>query len=1249
MRFFLPSLLFGCCLLAGFAATGQTQTRVAALLEMSKKDSLESAAGQQRALESAPRKNWPATLHGKKRSFASLTGIGPEGRPIYLSTFNNTIAAASLGTSDLWTGGRSGLGLDGATASLKGKLGIWDGAGVLPTHVELAGRIVQKDQASANSGDGSAHATHVCGTLMAKGVKPAAKGMANGLQEIWAYDFGNDNAEMAAAAANGLLVSNHSYGTICGWYQDTDGSWLFYGDPNQNEDYNFGYYNDAAAKWDAIAYNAPYYLVVKAAGNSRDVNGPAVGKEFFYYDQNGNKQSALRTAALSGNNGYDIIGTTGNAKNILTVGAVNAVPNGYARKEDVVMTSFSSWGPTDDGRIKPDLVADGQNVLSCSSTGDNDYMVESGTSMSTPSIAGSLVLLQEYYARLFNGGFMRSASLKGLAIHTADEAGTNPGPDYKFGWGLMNTGKAAKVIGEAGANNNGPAAKHLLLEKNLSQGETHTYTLVAGSTGKLTATLAWTDPAGSVDATNKLDNPAPKLVNDLDIRVKSGSKLYYPWKLSGGSPSAAAFKGDNTIDNIEKIEIDSAILGQEYVLTVTNKNSLVGNSQAYSLIISGCGGNAYCASTATASGLYIQQFNLSALSQTVSGATCPVYEDFTTYNIGLKPNKSYPLFIRLGTCDGSTANRAVKVFLDYDGDGDFGGAGETVASGLAQGQDFSATIKVSGAATIGSSTRMRVVVADAAVPDTLRSCGSYSKGVTRDYRADFLPNDYDLSVSALSVPGEGTLPLSSQLVTVLVANKGGRSFAGIDLGAVVKNSSGGTTTMTGRYASPIDSAQTVAYTFQQPLYVLPNDTLSISAYLTSTIDENPANDTLKKTLTTDRFAGAVANECQNSVNYSYTNPTGAGIDWYDAATDAKAFSTDAKGSKTARYGQQSLYVGVGQRGRCGLSAKGSGSGGYQSPGNQFMKYTSTKPGILESVKLYTRFPGTVTFYAADITDQNSANYGYNTLASKTIDVYATSPVAEPNSVELNDVADKGAYFNIGLELPAGSHAIIVTTNGASVYRDRQVPSGSYPFKLGDWFSIDGNSAIASNGSSDPNFYKSYYYYLYDMTIRSTDCIGDRIPVPIQRTVFPKITFDGDSLRSNAPQGNQWYLDGKPLAGANGPKFKPTVFNGQYTLTVTDTFQCTKRSVPFYIDHIEPIVAGNPSKGGFEVSFYANEATPLQITLSTVNGKMALKKDYGTVQGNFSTVLATGGLASGVYFMTVNHRSGRSVKKIVVVP
>lgn len=103
------------------------------------------------------------------------------------------------------------------------------------------------------------------------------------------------------------------------------------------------------------------------------------------------------------------------------------------------------------------------------------------------------------------------------------------------------------------------------------------------------------------------------------------------------------------------------------------------------------------------------------------------------------------------------------------------------------------------------------------------------------------------------------------------------------------------------------------------------------------------------------------------------------------------------------------------------------------------------------------------------------------------------------------------------------------------------------------------------------------------------------------------------------------------------------------MTVTDTFQCTKRSVPFYIDHIEPIVAGNPSKGGFEVSFYANEATPLQITLSTVNGKMALKKDYGTVQGNFSTVLATGGLASGVYFMTVNHRSGRSVKKIVVVP
>jgi len=169
------------------------------------------------------------------------------------------------------------------------------------------------------------------------------------------------------------------------------------------------------------------------------VNGPAVGQPYWRYNSSGIMVSAgNRPAGISSNNGYDIIPTYGCAKDILTIGAVNPIPGGYTKPADVVMSDFSSWGPTDDGRIKPDLVTDGVNVLSCISTTNDAYAVFSGTSMSSPAAAGSSFLLQDYYARLHAGSFMRSATLKGILIHTADEAGIAPGPDYQFGWGLVN-------------------------------------------------------------------------------------------------------------------------------------------------------------------------------------------------------------------------------------------------------------------------------------------------------------------------------------------------------------------------------------------------------------------------------------------------------------------------------------------------------------------------------------------------------------------------------------------------------------------------------------------------------------------------------------------------------------------------------------------------------------------------------------------------------------------------------------------
>ena len=231
----------------------------------------------------AKQNGWPLFMTLKRGNLAVLSNISPKGMPIYVSTNENIISAATIGTSLLWPGGSTGVNLSGSNPALKGKIAIWDGGRVLGTHQELKGRVVQKD----NPFSVSDHSTHVTGTLIASGVNPVARGMSFGALQLLAYDYNNDVSEMFTQAGN-LLISNHSYGELAGWNFDTEkNQWNFLGDPGDTIDYKFGYYSDKTQVWDSIAYNAPYYLIVKSVGNNRDENGPDVGQPYFRYNSNG--------------------------------------------------------------------------------------------------------------------------------------------------------------------------------------------------------------------------------------------------------------------------------------------------------------------------------------------------------------------------------------------------------------------------------------------------------------------------------------------------------------------------------------------------------------------------------------------------------------------------------------------------------------------------------------------------------------------------------------------------------------------------------------------------------------------------------------------------------------------------------------------------------------------------------------------------------------------------------------------------
>ena len=540
-----------------------------------------SRSGRLQAEAFARRAGIPVRRQLSNGRILELQRIEPGRGPVYYIT-NNIDAAATISTDSLWPGGLSGLSLDGTGMVI----GEWDGGAVYAGHPDLTGRVHQVDGASLISN----HATHVAGTLMGSGtyLLPAARGMAPAAA-LDAYDWNDDTAEMASAAADGMLVSNHSYGIAAGWLYIGDAApdtwwWIGGSDPGDVEDVNFGYYDTEAATWDQIAYDAPYYLIVKAAGNDGIDIGPAPGEEYTVINQDGDP---LFTSTLPRNPdctplGYDCLPTHSVAKNILTVSAVDDIPGGYnpiTGPDSVLLADLSSRGPSDDGRIKPDLVGNG--VLLLSTWSEFPYFAAAaGTSMAAPNVSGSLLLLQQHYENL-NGAdqYLRAASLKALVIHTADEAGQHPGPDFWFGWGLMNTQKAADLISNEGSG-------HQIIESSLPDGGNENVVFrVTNANATLVATLVWADPPATPVAP-ALDPSDLMLVNDLDLRITRNADTYLPWRLDPANPADAASRADNFRDNVEQIVVNGVGAG-DYTVTVSHKGVLLDSeAQPYSLIIS---------------------------------------------------------------------------------------------------------------------------------------------------------------------------------------------------------------------------------------------------------------------------------------------------------------------------------------------------------------------------------------------------------------------------------------------------------------------------------------------------------------------------------------------------------------------------------------------------------------------------------------------------------------------------------------
>ena len=419
-----------------------------------------------------------------------------DGNPIYI-TAQNLIAGASISVDELWPqsatpwqAASTGLDLTGAGITL----GLWEVEGaVRTTHDEFGARVTQVDDDPFDPIPLDAHATGVAGTMTAGGTlsfllngEPAnlLRGVAYSA-DVHAYDTDEFSAELSAAAAGtpttpGLRLSNHSWGAGAGWSVDDivvldqnqnpvvieQDAWVWRGALAFAEDWQFGYYTpdlddgSGCTQVDAfLSDDGGRHLMVYSAGNDR-LEGP--GAPTTYYYQTGEYEWLMFSNPspderdwLSGDGdtgAYDSGVAPGTAKNVLTVGACldvyhleqGAFQWGYGPGAAVTLAPFSGCGPTDDGRIKPDVVAVGLadpfirdwGIFTTHDAGDDYYWLHAaGTSFAAPAVTGGFALALERRGQLYSDldpetDALRGSTLRALAIHTADDVGS-PGPDFQ--------------------------------------------------------------------------------------------------------------------------------------------------------------------------------------------------------------------------------------------------------------------------------------------------------------------------------------------------------------------------------------------------------------------------------------------------------------------------------------------------------------------------------------------------------------------------------------------------------------------------------------------------------------------------------------------------------------------------------------------------------------------------------------------------------------------------------------------------
>ncbi|HEX6428057.1 MAG TPA: S8 family serine peptidase, partial [Niastella sp.] len=380
-------------------------------------------------------------------------------------------------------------------------LGIGDN-GDASTHIDFSGRLINRNPTVAAS-----HATATMGALAGAGIiNPLAKGMAPKATIIGQY-FSDILVNSPYYVADyDMVITNNSYHSAA------------LGCAGQGD------YDVLSNYVDAQMNNDPTLLHIFASGNDGSQTCTPYATSF----------ATVKSGFQTG-------------KNVLTVGAVD--------NYTYTIAGFSSRGPVDDGRLKPEIVAGGWGIFTTSF--NNTFTTSYGTSVASPAAAGALGLLYERYRQLHGGANPTSALIKAVTCNGADDLG-NAGPDFTFGFGNLNARNAVEAL-----------ENNTYFTGTMGHGGTATFNIngVPAGTARIKILLYWNDPAAMPYA-------ATTLVNNLDLTVTApDATVHSPLILnpSAGNVNNVAVEGADNLNNIEQVVIDNPPTGN-FTVTVAGTN-----------------------------------------------------------------------------------------------------------------------------------------------------------------------------------------------------------------------------------------------------------------------------------------------------------------------------------------------------------------------------------------------------------------------------------------------------------------------------------------------------------------------------------------------------------------------------------------------------------------------------------------------------------------------------------------------------